>query len=173
VRFVARGFSQVEGIGYEETFAPVAQYTSIRMIISLVASMGWRLHQMDVKTTFLNGEIEEEVYIEQPKGFLVHVQKSHVYKLKKDLYGLMQAPHAWYEKMDGFLMSLGFNKSVVDPNLYYHSVGDECLILVLYVDDLLLTGSESLIAKFKYALTSEFEMKDMDMMHYFLGLEVW
>jgi hypothetical protein len=93
--------------------------------------------------------------------------------LKKALYGLKQAPCAWYEKMDGFFMSLGFSKSVIDPNLYYHIVGNECLILVLYVDDLLLTGSERLIVECKQALTSEFEMKDLGMMHYFLGLEVW
>ena len=123
----------MEGIDYEETFSPVARYTSIRTIIALATSMGWKLHQMDVKTTFLNGEIEEEVYIEQPEGFVIHEQKSHVCKLKKALYGLKQAPRARYEKMDGFLMSLGFSKSVVDPNLYYHIVGDECLILVLNV----------------------------------------
>jgi hypothetical protein len=171
-RFMARGFSQVEGIDYEETFAPVARYTSICTIIALAASMGWRLHQMDVKRAFLNGEIVEEVYIEQPDGFVIHEQKSHVCRLKKALCALKQAPRSWYEKMDGFLMSLGFNKSVVDPNLYYHIVGDECLILVLYVDDLFLTGSESLIVECKRSLTYEFEMKNLGMMHYFLGLEV-
>jgi hypothetical protein len=171
-RFVARGFSQVEGIDYEETFAPVARYTSIRTIIALATSMGWRLHQMDVKTTLLDGEIEEEVYIGQPDGFVIHEKDSHVCRLKKSLYGLKQAPRAWYEKIDGYL-SLGFNKSVVDPNLYYNIVGDECLILVLYVDDLFLTGSESLIVECKHALAFEFEMKDLGMMHYFLGLEVW
>jgi hypothetical protein len=118
VRFVARGFSQVEGIDYEETFAPISRYTSIRTIIELVASMGWRLHHMDVKATFLNGDIEEEVYIEKPEGFMIHEQKYHVCRLKKALYGLKQAPRAWYEKMDGFLMSLGFKKSVANPNLY-------------------------------------------------------
>jgi hypothetical protein len=172
-RFVARGFSQVKGVDYDETFAPVARHTSIRSIIALVASMGWKLHQMDVKTVFLNGEIEDEVYIEKPEGFVIHNKKSHVCRLKKALYGLKQAPCAWYEKMDGFLMSLGFSKSVVDPNLYYHIVGNECLILVLYVDDLFLTGSERLIAESKQALTTKFEMKDLGMMHYFLGLEVW
>jgi hypothetical protein len=126
---------------YEETFAPVARYTSIRTIIALAASMGWKLHQIDVKTNFLNGEIEEEVYIEQPDGFVIHEQNSHVCRLKKALYGLKQSPHAWYVKMDGFLMSLGFSKSVADPNLYYHIVGNECWILILYVDDLFLTGS--------------------------------
>ena len=104
---------------------------------------------------------------------MIHEQKSHVYRLKRSLYGLKQAPRAWYEKMDGFLMSLGFSKSVVDHNLYYHIVGDECLILVLYVDDLFLIGIESLIIECKYALASEFEMKDLGMMQYFLGLEVW
>jgi hypothetical protein len=88
---------------------------------------------MDVKTSFLNGEIEEEVYIEQPEGFMIYDEKSHVYRLKKSMYGLKQTPRAWYEKMDGFLMSLGFNKSVVDPNLYYYIVGDESLILVTYL----------------------------------------
>ena len=107
--------------------------------------MGWKLHQMDVKTTFLNGEIEEEVYIEQLESFVVHNEKSHVCRLKKALYGLKQAPHAWYEKMDGFLMSLGFNKSVVDPNFYYHINGNECMILFLYVDDLVLTSSKRLL----------------------------
>jgi hypothetical protein len=172
-RFVAKGFSQIEGVDYDKTFAPVARYTSIRSIIVLATSMDWKLHQMDVKTTFLNGEIEEEVYIEQPEGFVVHNKKSHVCRLKKALYGLKQAPHAWYEKMDGFMMSLGFNKSIVDPNLYYQIDGNECLILVLYVNDLFLTGSERLIVECKQAFTAKFEIKDLGLMHCFLGLEVW
>jgi hypothetical protein len=98
---------------------------------------------------------------------VIHDEKTHVCRLKNALYGLKQSPQAWYEKMDGFLMSLGFNKSVVDPSLYYHIVGNECLILVLYVDDLFLTSSERLIVECKRTLTYEFEM------HYFLGLEVW
>jgi hypothetical protein len=100
---------------------------------------------MDVKKLFLNGEIEEEVYIKNSKGFIIHNEKYHVCRLKKSMYGLKQAPCAWYEKMDGFLMSFGFSKSVVDPNLYYNIVGNECLILVLYVDDLFLIDSERLI----------------------------
>jgi hypothetical protein len=159
---------QIEGF-----IAPISKYTSIQSIIALAASMGWKLHQMDVKKTFLNGEIEEEVYIQQIEGFIVHNKKSHVCRLKKSLYGLKKAPRAWYEKMDGFLMSLGFNKSVVDPNLYYHTDGNECMILVLYVDDLFLTGSERLLVEYKQALTTKFEMKDLGLMHYFLGLEVW
>jgi hypothetical protein len=127
---------------------------------------------MDVKTAFLNGEIEDEVYIEQPEGFVVQNERSHVCRLKKALYGLKQVPHSWNEKIDGFLMSLGFNKSATNPNLYYHINGNECLILVLYVDDLFLTGSERLIVECKQALTAKFEMNDLGLMHYFLGLEV-
>ena len=106
VTFVARGFSQKEGVDYDETFVLVARYTSIKTIIALASAMGWRLHQMDVKTTFLNGEIEEEVYVEQPDGFVVHGKESHVCRLKKALYRLKQAPRAWYERIDGFLVRL-------------------------------------------------------------------
>jgi hypothetical protein len=96
---------------------------------------------MDVKTTILNGEIKEEFYIENPEGLVIQNEISHVCRLNKSLYGLKQTPRAWYNKMDGFVMILGFNTSVADPNLYYHIDGNECLILVLYVDDLFLTGS--------------------------------
>jgi hypothetical protein len=170
---VARGFSQGEGVDYDDTFATISRYTFIRSIIALAASMGWKLYHMDVKMTFLNGEIEEEFCIEQPEGFVVHNKISHVCRLKKALYGLNQAPRAWYEKMDGFLISLGFNKSDAYPKLYYHIDGNECLILVLYVDDLFLTSSERLISECKQALIAKFEMKDFVLMHYFLGIEIW
>jgi hypothetical protein len=138
-RFVARGFFEKEGIDYEETFAPVARYTSIRTIIALATKMKWKLHQMDVKTTFLNGVIEEEVYIEQPQGFGVEDRKTHVCRLKKALYRLKQAPRAWYGRIDSFLMSLGFTESKDDSNLYFKVMNDELVILLLYVDDLFLT----------------------------------
>ena len=108
MRFVARGFSQVEGVDYDETFARVARYTSIHSIIALVASMGWKLHQMDVKTSFLNGDIEEEVYIEHSDGFVIH-EESHVCRLKKSLYGIKQPTQAWYARIDGHLMILGLD----------------------------------------------------------------
>jgi hypothetical protein len=94
-------------------------------------------------------------------------------RLKKALYGLKQAPRAWYSRIDGYLLSMGFTKSEVDPNLYFILVGTDPLILVLYVDDLFLTGAEELIAGCKADLATEFEMKDIGLMHYFLGLEVW
>jgi hypothetical protein len=131
-----------------------------------------KLHQMDVKTTFLNGVIEE-VYIEQPQGFEVEDRKTHVCRLKKALYGLKQAPRAWYGRIDSFLTSLGFTKSKSDPNLYFKVMNDETVILLLYVDDLFLTGEEKLITDCKIKLNAKFEMKDLGPMHYFLGLEVW
>eukprot|EP00253_Pinus_taeda_P032268 PITA_32268 len=115
-------------------------------MISLVAHMGWEIHQMDVKTTFLNRVIEEEVDIEQPEDFETHEKKSH---------------------------KMGFVKSHVDPNLYYLVVENEPLILVLYVDDLFLIGSSRLIGDYKKNLATEFDMKDLGQMHYLLGLEVW
>jgi hypothetical protein len=171
--FVARGFSQIEGVDYDETFASVARYTSIRAVISITAEMGWKIHQMDVKTAFLNGLIEEEVYIEQPLGFEVHGRESHVCRLKKALYGLKQALRAWYSRIDAYLQQLGFEKSEADPNLYFIVVGEDPLILLLYVDDLFITGTERLISSCKESFASEFEMTDIGLMHYFLGLEVW
>ena len=134
---------------YEETFAPIARYISIKDVISIASEMGWRIHKMDVKTTFLNGVIEKEVYIEQPQGFEVHGRDSHVCRLKKALYGLKQAPRAWYSRIHSYLLSVGFVKSEANSNLYFLLVGDNPLILVLHMDDLFLTRSERLIKECK------------------------
>jgi hypothetical protein len=139
--------------------------------MALAAKMKLKLHQIDVKTTFLNGVIKEEVYIEQPQGFEVEDRKSHVCKLKKYLYRLKQAPRDWYGRIDSFLMSLIFTKSKANSNLYFKVMNDEPIILLLYVDDLFLIGEEKLITECRKRLTSEFEMKDLGLVHYFLGLE--
>jgi hypothetical protein len=144
-RFVARGFSQVEGVDYDETSAPVARYSSIRSVVSIATEMGWKIHQMDVKTAFLNGVLDQEVYVEQPLGFVVHERETHVCRLKRALYGLKQAPRAWYSRIDTYLLQIGFTRSESDVNLYYIVIGGEPLILVLYVDDLFITGAERLI----------------------------
>jgi hypothetical protein len=172
-RFVARGFSQKEGIDYEETFSTISRYTSIITIIAIADKMKWKLHQMDVKITFLNGVIEEEVYIEQTQGYEVEDINIHVCRLKKALYGLMQAPRSWYGRIDSFPTSLGFTKSKVDSNLYFKVMNDEPVILLLYVDGLFLTREERPIIDHKKKLVAKFEMKDLGLMHYFLGLEVW
>ena len=127
---------------------------------------------MDLRTTFLNSTIEEEVYIDYSKGFQTFDHESHVCQLKRVLYGLKQAPHAWYTRIDSYFTKLGFTKSEVDVNLYHIMVEGKPLIIVLYVDDLILTGDDQLIKSCKEDLAREFEMKDMGLMHYFLGMEV-
>ena len=120
-----------------------------------------------MKTAFLNGIIEEEVYIEQLEGFIVHGADTHVCRLKKALYGLKQALGAWYSRIDSYLQRVGFTNSDADSNLYFKVVGNLPLILVFYVDDLFLIGDEHQIARCKRELTSEFETKDLGLMHYF------
>eukprot|EP00253_Pinus_taeda_P020111 PITA_20111 len=122
---------------------------------------------------FLNKVIEEEVYIEQLEGFEIFSSESHVCKLKRALYGLKQAPRGWYTQIDSYFTGLGFSKSEADPNLYQIVVEGKLLIIVLYVDDLILTGNELLILSCKEDLAREFEMKDLGLLHYFLGLEIW
>ena len=125
---------------------------------------------MDVKTTFLNGFIEEEVYIEQPEVFDTFDNESHVCKFKRALYGLNKAPRAWHTRIDIYFIGLGFTKSEVDANLYQIMVDGKLLIIVHYVDDIILTGDEQLITSCKEDIAREFEMKDMGFIHYFLGL---
>lgn len=172
-RFFTHGFSQVEGIDYDETFAPVTRYSSIRSMLALSAQMGWKIHQMDVKTAFLNGQIEEEVYIEQPEGFETFDRELYVCRLKRALYILKQAPRAWYTRINNYFTGLGFTKSETDANLYHIVVKGKLLIIVLYVDELILTGDDQLIVSCKEDLAREFKMKEMGLMHYFLGMEVW
>ena len=134
--------------------------------------MGWRVHQMDVKTSFLTEVIQEEVFIEQPEGFNVENKELHVCRLQRALHGLKHAPRAWYSRINNYLREMGFQRSEADHNLYLLS-GEVPLILVLYVDDLFLTGDERLIDDRKSNLAVELEMKDLGLMHFFLGLEVW
>jgi hypothetical protein len=171
-RLVAKGFSQVEGIDYNETFAPVAKMNPIRLVLALAASHKWEVHQMDVKSAFLHGDLKEEIYMEQPPGYIQN-DSSLVCHLKKSLYGLKQAPRAWYAKMDSFLIATGFSRCHSNPNVYTKKVGSHLIILVLYVDDLILTGSESkLLNHVKTSLKKKFEMTDLGFLHYFLGLQV-
>eukprot|EP00253_Pinus_taeda_P035139 PITA_35139 len=170
-RLVAKGFQQVHGIDYDETFAPVAKMDSIRLTLAIAAAQRWEVHQMDVKNAFLHGDLSEEIYMEQPHGFIQ--DSSLVCRLKKSLYGLKQAPRAWYTKMDSFLLSQNFERCKSDPNVYMLRTHDSLLTLVLYVDDLLIIGSSaSAIATIKRALHDRFLMTDMGPLHFFLGLEI-
>jgi hypothetical protein len=131
----------------------VARYSSIRAIISLAIEKGWRVHQMDMKTTFLNGVVEEELYVEQLEGFEVGSREKHVCRLRRVFYRLKHAPRAWYSRIENYLREMGFQRSEADQNLYFLA-GKEPLILVLYVDDLFLTRDEQLIADCKVNLAT-------------------
>lgn len=173
-RLVAKGYKQKPGIDYFEVFAPVSRLDTVRMIISIAAQNNWKLHQMDVKSAFLNGFLEEEIYVEQPTGYVRKREENKVYKLKKALYGLKQAPRAWYSCIDSYFVENGFMRCPYEHALYvkYSEFGD-IVIICLYVDDLIFTGNNlKLISEFREALISRFEMTDMGLMCYFLGLEV-
>jgi hypothetical protein len=145
---------------------------SIFLVLSLAASHKWEVHQMNVKSAFLHGDLQEEIYMEQPPSY-VQNDSSLVCHLKKSLYGLKKAPRAWYAKMDNFLIATGFSRCHFDPNVYTKKVGSHLIILVLYVDDLILTGSDSKILNHvKTSLKKKFEMTDLGFLHYFLGLQV-
>eukprot|EP00253_Pinus_taeda_P006817 PITA_06817 len=144
----------------------------IRLVLSLAASLKWEVHQMDVKSAFLHGDLHEETYMEQPIGF-IQTDSILVCRLKKSLYGLKQAPRACYAKMDSFLLESGFSRCYSDNTVYTKKVGNSLIILVLYVDDLILTGSDpNLINDVKSSLKKKFEMTDLGHLHYFLGLQV-
>jgi Reverse transcriptase (RNA-dependent DNA polymerase) len=171
---VVRAFTQEHGVDFDETFAPVARFKTIRTLLAIAARLNLRVHQFDVKSAFLNGELKEDVYIEQPKGFEVHGKEEFVYKLDKALYGLKQAPRAWYSKIDGYFIENGFERSSSEPSLYVKkSEKGEFLIVCLYVDDMIYMGtSQNLVEKFKESMKKRFEMTDLGLLKYFLGLEV-
>src|SRR5438132_12535283 len=161
-RLVAKGYTQKEGEDFFDTYSPVARLTTIRVLLSLAASYGLLVHQMDVKTAFLNGELEEEIYMEQPDGFIVNGHEGKVCKLLKSLYGLKQAPKQWHEKFDRTLTSAGFIVNEADRCVYYRYGGGEGVILCLYVDDILIFGTSlNLIKEVKNFLSKSFEMKDL------------
>ena len=140
-RLVAKGFLQKEGIDYHDTFSPVSKKDSLRIIMALVAHFDLELHQMDVKTTFLNGELEEEVYMTQPEGFISEKGNNLVCKLKKSIYGLKQASRQWYMKFHNIITSFGFEENIVDQCIYIKVSGRKFTFLVLYVDDILLASN--------------------------------
>ncbi|RZB65513.1 Retrovirus-related Pol polyprotein from transposon TNT 1-94 [Glycine soja] len=172
-RLVAKGYSQRQGIDYDEVFALVARLETIRLIISLAAQNKWKIYQMDVKSAFLNGFLEEEVYIEQPLGYEVKGQEEKVLKLKKALYGLKQAPRAWNVRIDKYFQDKNFIKCPYEHALYIKAQSGDMLIVCLYVDDLIFTGNNpSMFEEFKKDMSNEFEMTDMGLRAYYLGIEV-
>jgi hypothetical protein len=172
-RLVTKGYAQTYGIDYEETYSPVAKMTTVRAIITMAAAKGWSLHQMDVKNVFLHGDLQEEVYMEQPLGYVDQTCPNLVYRLKKALYGLKQAPRAWSDKIGQYLVTSGFQTSNVDFSLYVKKTDRGIVVIVIYVDDLIITkDSYADIFDLKKLLKQKFEMKDLGELHYFLGIEV-
>jgi hypothetical protein len=172
-RLVAKGYVQRKGKDFEEAFAPVARLESVRLLIAMAAQYAWKIHQMDVKSAFLNGDLTEEVYVSQPPGYEVDGQASKVYKLKKALYGLRQAPRAWNSKLDKTLSDLAFERCPSEAGLYRKKVKDSILIVGVYVDDLVITGADNKeIDDFKKQMKSKFSMTDLGLLSYYLGIEV-
>jgi hypothetical protein len=172
-RLVAKGCVQDQGVDFEEVFAPVRRMESVRLLIALAAQESWRIHHMDVKSAFLTREIEDEIYVKQPPGYVQKGEEHKVLKLHKALYGLRQTPRAWNIKLDSTLVSLGFEKSPLEHTMYKRGQGKDRLLVGIYVDDLLITGAdEAVIAKFKLQMKEIFKMDDLGLLSYYLGIEV-
>lgn len=172
-RLVAKGYAQTYGVDYHETFSPVAKVPSIRLFISLAATYDWVLHQLDVKNAFLHGDLHEEVYMEQPPGFVAQGESGKICKLRKSLYGLKQSPRAWFGRFNAVVTEFGLRRSSYDHSVFYNSSSSGCILLVVYVDDIVITGSDKTgIKKLKDFLASQFQTKDLGPLRYFLGIEV-
>ncbi|KAK1652962.1 hypothetical protein QYE76_070767 [Lolium multiflorum] len=172
-RLVAQGFSQVEGIDFGETYAPVARLESIRILLAYASHHNFKLQQMDVKSAFLNGPLHEEVYVKQPPGFEDLNFPNHVYKLDKALYGLKQAPRAWYEHLKELLVDRGFDVGLIDPTLFTKRVNGELFVCQLYVDDIIFgSTNKAFNDEFSKLMTDRFEMSMMGEMKFFLGFEI-
>jgi transposase InsO family protein len=170
-RLVARGFTQEYGVDYEETFAPVARLSSVRALLAVAASRHWSLCQMDVKNAFLNGDLSEEVYMQPPPGLSHPTNK--VCRLRRALYGLKQAPRAWFAKFSATVSRLGYSISSYDSALFIRRTDRGTILLLLYVDDMIITGDDIIgIQELKQFLSQHFEMKDLGPLSYFLGLEI-
>ena len=168
-----KGYKQTEGLDYFDTYSPITRINSIRMVLTIAALRSLAIHQMDVKTTFLNGDFEEEIYMEQPKGFSALGQEKKVYKLVKSLYGLKQAPKQWYEKFDNVMMSHGFKINECDKCVYVKDTKLGYVIVCFYIDDMLIVGSDDkMITSTKNMLNSRFDMKDMRLVDVILGIKI-
>ena len=172
-RLVAKGYRQREGIDYFDTYAPVARISSIRTLIAISALKGLYIHQMDVKTAFLNGYLKEEIYLEQPEGFVIPGQENKVCRLVKSLYGLKQAPKQWHERFDTTVTAFGFQHNSADRCIYSKHTSDYIVVICLYVDDMLIIGThlEGILETKKY-LSSNFKMKDLGEVDTILGIKV-
>ncbi|GJV32882.1 retrovirus-related pol polyprotein from transposon TNT 1-94 [Tanacetum coccineum] len=172
-RLVAQGYNQQEGIDYDETYALVARLESIRILLAYACALDFKLFQMDVKSAFLNGFINEEVYVAQPPGFIDFEKPDHVYKLKKALYGLKQAPKAWYDRLKAFLIKHEYKMGMVDNTLFTKKKSSNLIIVQIYVDDIIFGSTcQDMCDEFAKIMHDEFEMSMMGELNFFLGLQI-
>ena len=170
-RLVAKGYSQVFGVDFKEVYAPVVSKNSLRMLLALAAEERWNIHQLDVKTAFLHGDLEEDIYMEAPEG--MPFQKGSILRLNKSLYGLKQAPRQWNIKLDKFIASCGFTRCRVDSSVYIKGSGNNATIIAVYVDDMLIFGHDNkFICDFKSKLNDQFKIDDLGEVRNILGMEV-
>jgi hypothetical protein len=167
---VAKGYSQVKGLDFNETFAPIARLESIRILLAYATHHDIKLYQMDVKSAFLNRPIKEEVNVEQPPGFEDKEYSNHVYKLYNELYGLKQASRTWYECLRNFLIENGFRIGKADSTLFTRKMGKDLFVCQIYVDDVIFCSTnKSFCDEFSKIMTDRFEMSMMGELRYFLG----
>jgi hypothetical protein len=172
-RLVAKGYAQKAGIYFDEVFTPVARLDSVRLLLALAAQEGWIVHHLDVKSTFLNGDLMEEVYVTQPPGFVKEGHEHKVLKLSKALHGLKQALRAWHIKLDNTLKKLGFSQSPLEHGLYARGNENSRLLVGVYVDGLIVIGGcNKVISTFKKQMQTEFRISDLGLLSFYMGIEV-
>jgi hypothetical protein len=170
---VAKCYSQVKGLDFNETFAPIARLASIRILLAYATHHGFKLYQMDVKSAFLNGPIKEEVCVEQPPGFESEEYPNHVYELHKALYGLKQAPRALYESLRDFLIENGFRIGKADSTFFSRKMGKDLIVRQIYIDDIIFgSTNKSFCDEFSKMMTDRFEISMMGVLTFFLGFQI-
>src|SRR3954466_15320608 len=173
-RLVGKGFRQIQGVDYDETFSPVANLKSVRILLAIAAFFDYEIWQMDDKTAFLNGDIEKELYMVQPKGFVDPKDADKVCKLQQSIYGLKQASRSWNQRFDNVFKSFGFIQTYGEACMYKKVSGSSVAFLILYVDDILLIGNDvDLLNSVKDYLNNSFSMKDLGEAAYILGIKIY
>ncbi|GAU51268.1 hypothetical protein TSUD_412550 [Trifolium subterraneum] len=172
-RLVAKGFQQTAGLDFGETFSPVVKSSTVRIILTIAVHFNWEVRQLDINNAFLNGKLKETVFMHQPEGYIDAAKPNHICKLSKAIYGLKQAPRAWYDSLRSTLVNWGFQNAKNDTSLFFLKGADHTTFLLIYVDDIIVTGSNiKFLEAFTNQLNTAYSLKDLGPLHYFLGVEV-